>query len=136
MLLLSLRGNRTGAAAASPLASEIGKLLAAHINPSPGSGRGMPCDVVTARASTARASPARLLAMPRPKRPAPGGEPSTWPRCAASAAVLRGREVLLVERAKGALAGYWSLPGGHIEPGETARSAALREVREETGVEA
>ena len=44
--------------------------------------------------------------------------------------------MLLIERAKGALAGYWSLPGGHIEPGETARAAALREVREETGVEA
>jgi 8-oxo-dGTP diphosphatase len=44
--------------------------------------------------------------------------------------------VLLIERAKGALKGLWSLPGGNIEPGETARAAALREVREETGVEA
>ena len=74
--------------------------------------------------------------MPRPKHLRPGGEPSTWPRCAASAAIFRGPEVLLIKRAKGALAGYWSLPGGHIEPGETVRSAALREVREETGVEA
>lgn len=32
--------------------------------------------------------------------------------------------------------GLWSLPGGHIEPCEPARVAALREVREETGVEA
>lgn len=30
----------------------------------------------------------------------------------------------------------WSLPGGHIEPGETARAAALREIHEETGVTA
>lgn len=59
-----------------------------------------------------------------------------WPRCATSAAVFRGREVLLVERGKGALRGLWSLPGGHIEPGEAARAAALREVREETAVEA
>jgi 8-oxo-dGTP diphosphatase len=44
--------------------------------------------------------------------------------------------VLLVQRGKGALEGLWSLPGGHIEPGETARAAAVREVREETGVEA
>jgi 8-oxo-dGTP diphosphatase len=44
--------------------------------------------------------------------------------------------VLLVQRAKGELQGLWSLPGGHIEPGEPARMAALREVREETGVEA
>jgi ADP-ribose pyrophosphatase YjhB (NUDIX family) len=59
-----------------------------------------------------------------------------WPRCAASAAIFRDGEVLLIERGKGALKGLWSLPGGHIEPGETAYSAALRELREETGVEA
>jgi mutator protein MutT len=59
-----------------------------------------------------------------------------WPRCAASAAIFRGSTVLLVQRGKGALKGLWSLPGGHIEPGETARAAAVREVREETGVEA
>jgi ADP-ribose pyrophosphatase YjhB (NUDIX family) len=62
--------------------------------------------------------------------------PTGWPRAAASAAVFRDRQVLLVERGKGALAGLWSLPGGHIEPGETAAAAALREVAEETGVAA
>jgi 8-oxo-dGTP diphosphatase len=61
---------------------------------------------------------------------------SVWPRCGASAAIFRRREVLLVERGRGALRGLWSLPGGHIEAGEAARAAALREVREETGVEA
>ncbi len=74
--------------------------------------------------------------MPTPTHTAPAGEPSAWPRAAASAAIFRGREVLLIKRGKGALAGLWSLPGGHIEPGETARSAALREVHEETSVEA
>ena len=59
-----------------------------------------------------------------------------WPRCGASAAIFREGAVLLIERAKGALKGRWSLPGGHIEPGETAQAAAVREVREETGVEA
>ena len=64
------------------------------------------------------------------------GQASIWPRCAASAAVFRGEQVLLIERGKGTLQGFWSLPGGHIEAGETARAAALREVREETGVAA
>ena len=30
----------------------------------------------------------------------------------------------------------WSLPKGHIEPNETIENAALREVKEETGIEA
>jgi 8-oxo-dGTP diphosphatase len=59
-----------------------------------------------------------------------------WPKAAASIAVLRGDAVLLVERSKPPRAGLWSLPGGHIEPGETAAAAALRELAEETGVTA
>ena len=59
---------------------------------------------------------------------------SPWPRPAVSAAVFSDGQVLLIERGKGALKGYWSLPGGHVEPGEPAREAARREVLEETGV--
>jgi 8-oxo-dGTP diphosphatase len=60
--------------------------------------------------------------------------PTHWPKCAASIAVLRENTVLLVERSKPPRDGLWSLPGGHIEPGETAAAAALRELAEETGV--
>lgn len=49
---------------------------------------------------------------------------------------LRGDEVLLIRRGRPPLQGEWSLPGGRIEPGERAVEAALRELREETGVEA
>ena len=34
----------------------------------------------------------------------------------------------------GAHAGQWAIPGGRLEPGETAESAALRELAEEVGV--
>lgn len=59
-----------------------------------------------------------------------------WPRCGASAAIFRDQEVLLIQRAKGTFAGLWSLPGGHVEPGERARDAARREVLEETSIDA
>lgn len=49
---------------------------------------------------------------------------------------LKGDEVLLIRRGRPPKAGEWSLPGGRIEPGERAIDAALRELREETGVEA
>lgn len=59
---------------------------------------------------------------------------SDWPRAGASAVIFRGDTVLLVERGKQPWRGLWSLPGGHIEPGETARAAAARETTEETGL--
>lgn len=49
---------------------------------------------------------------------------------------LRGDEVLLIRRGTPPRQGEWSLPGGRIEPGERAIDAALRELLEETGVEA
>ncbi len=53
-----------------------------------------------------------------------------------STLTLRDGKVLLAKRAKKAGHGLWSLPGGHIETGEPARDAALRELTEETGVTA
>ena len=49
---------------------------------------------------------------------------------------LRDDQVLLIRRGKAPRLGEWTLPGGRIEPGERAVDAALRELREETGVEA
>ena len=49
---------------------------------------------------------------------------------------IRGEEVLLIRRGTPPRLNEWSLPGGRIEPGERAVDAGLRELREETGVEA
>ncbi|NUV78214.1 NUDIX hydrolase [Streptomyces sp. CAI-21] len=42
--------------------------------------------------------------------------------------------VLLIERGWDPHKGMWALPGGHVDPGETSRAAAARELREEAGV--
>jgi 8-oxo-dGTP diphosphatase len=60
----------------------------------------------------------------------------TTPIPAVGVVCLRGEEVLLISRGTPPRLGEWSLPGGRIEPGEAVRAAALRELREETGVEA
>ena len=49
---------------------------------------------------------------------------------------LKGDSVLLIKRGTPPRLGQWSLPGGRIEWGEAVDAAALRELREETGVEA
>ncbi len=42
--------------------------------------------------------------------------------------------ILLVRRGRAPQAGRWSVPGGHVEPGETPEAAVLRELLEETGL--
>ena len=42
------------------------------------------------------------------------------------------REYLIIQH----LAGHWDFPKGHVERGETEEETALREIREETGLQA
>jgi 8-oxo-dGTP diphosphatase len=60
-----------------------------------------------------------------PNRPVP----------AVGSVVFRNDAVLLVKRGAEPNQGRWSLPGGALETGETVEAAAVRETREETGVD-
>ena len=51
------------------------------------------------------------------------------------AIILHRDRVLLVERGKAPLKGYWSLPGGVLEVGERLEAGVRREILEETGLE-
>src|SRR3972149_4154901 len=43
--------------------------------------------------------------------------------------------ILLIKRDTAPFKGYWALPGGRAEPGETVEQAIVREVKEETGLD-
>ncbi len=49
--------------------------------------------------------------------------------------VLNEDQVLLLKRAHEPFNGYWVLPGGHVERGETVEEAAAREMKEELGID-
>jgi 8-oxo-dGTP diphosphatase len=56
------------------------------------------------------------------------------PQLAVSAVIFRDGKVLLVRRARSPAKGFYSLPGGRVEFGETLHAALTREVDEETGL--
>src|SRR5947209_19454680 len=57
------------------------------------------------------------------------------PLVGVGAILLRRDRILMAQRGKEPLKGWWSLPGGALETGESLKDAVRREVREETGLE-
>lgn len=64
-----------------------------------------------------------------------GREYPTRPIAGVGVVVRKGNQVLLIRRGKPPRQGEWGIPGGALELGETWRQAAVREVREECGIE-
>jgi len=60
--------------------------------------------------------------------------PPQHPQLAVSAVIFRDDKVLVLRRAKSPGNGFYSLPGGRVEFGESLVTALHREVDEETGL--
>jgi len=74
----------------------------------------------------------------RPLGPAPPADDRRYPKhplVGVGAILLRRDRILMAQRGKEPLKGWWSLPGGALETGESLAEAVRREVREETGLE-
>lgn len=94
---------------------------------------------VAAPDSSARTS---RPASPKPTPPTKKAAHKRAPRAkkveetSAGGLVVQGDQALLIGRHDKKGRTLWSLPKGHIEPNETPEQAAIREVREETGIDA
>ncbi|MGP3668173.1 MAG: NUDIX hydrolase [Candidatus Bathyarchaeota archaeon] len=56
------------------------------------------------------------------------------PIVASSALIEKNGKILLVKRRFQPHPGWWALPGGIVEHGETVEETAIREIKEETGL--
>ena len=61
--------------------------------------------------------------------------PPSHPQLAVSAVIFRDDKILLVRRARSPGKGFYSLPGGRVEFGESLHTALHREVDEETALQ-
>ena len=56
------------------------------------------------------------------------------PRVGIGVIIVRDDGKILIGKRKGSHAPYWSIPGGHLESGESFEETAIREIQEETGL--
>ena len=57
------------------------------------------------------------------------------PAPVAMAVIEHERQLVLIRRSEAPLAGYWAPPAGYVETGESVAEAAVREAREECGLD-
>jgi len=57
----------------------------------------------------------------------------SFPHIGVGVMMVRDNHLLLIKRKYNPDAGYWSIPGGHLDLGERVEHAAVREAQEETG---
>lgn len=53
-----------------------------------------------------------------------------------AAIIFEGNKILLIKRTKEPWKGLWHFPGGHVDEGEIPQDSVIREIKEETGLDA
>ncbi len=53
-----------------------------------------------------------------------------------AAIIFEGNKILLIKRTKEPWASLWHFPGGHVDEGEIPQDSIIREIKEETGLDA
>ena len=56
------------------------------------------------------------------------------PAPSSGAVIIKNQKILLAKRAGKPKKGYWDIPGGYLNPGESPKRALRREIKEELGV--
>lgn len=77
----------------------------------------------------------RIEGMTRPHCPACGLVVFLDPKVAAVALVVDGDGLVMVRRGVEPEFGKWAFPSGYVDRGEVVEAAAIREVKEETGLD-
>ena len=58
-----------------------------------------------------------------------------FPLICSDGVILNNGKVLLIKRKIKPFKGFWTIPGGHIDFGETSQESLIREIKEETNID-